>query len=66
MENRDKSKFDKYIGLYLARFQEEKYGAFKKESGLDIFWPFKFVWFILVSFLRIFFRKKSNFDEFKK
>ena len=45
----DKIKFAKYLGLYMTQFQEKSLGELHKRPGIDIFWPFKFVWYILTS-----------------
>jgi len=49
VENKEKTRLAKYLALYLARFQEAKYGLSEERPRYDIFWPFNFVWFVAIN-----------------
>ncbi|MBI5400390.1 hypothetical protein HZB07_07315 [Candidatus Saganbacteria bacterium] len=49
------------LGLYISRFQKEAFCQFNEPRIIDGFWPFKFVWFILVKlWQRLFGRLKTK------
>ena len=52
MVEKEEKNFRKYIGLYVSRYQKETFKGLERGQQLDIFWPFKFVWFILTSIWR--------------
>lgn len=58
-EKKEEPNFAKYLSLYLSRFQQSAYGSSESGSGLDIFWPFKFVGAILARIWQVIFGKRG-------
>lgn len=52
MVEKEEANFRKYIGLYISRFQKETYKGLEGGQRVDLFWPFKFVWYVLTSLWR--------------
>lgn len=57
MKDKEESKFGKYVGLYLSRYQAIDRRQSNESLKMDIFWPFGFVWFILTKIWKKLFGK---------
>lgn len=49
MEEKEESKFGKYLGLYFSQFHRGIQKSLERDRGVDIFGPFKLAWAILTS-----------------